>query len=43
MGKWYEWKLRIVSLGVLAHGAYGWVESYDGGEDGKLFLSSIYY
>jgi len=38
MGKWYEWKLKIVSIGILAQGAYGWVESYDGGEDDEKVI-----
>ena len=43
MGKWYEWKLKIVSIGILAQGAYGWVESYDGGEDGKILIYNLVY
>ena len=35
MGIMDEWRLRIICSGLLARGTYAWVESYDGGEDGK--------
>lgn len=32
-------RLQLISCGLLSKGVYAWVESYDGGEDGR-FLSS---
>ena len=38
MGILDEWKLRVLCSGFLARGAYAWVESYDGGEDGEFIF-----